>query len=138
MADSPVSVDAEPASHAQSAAFMPLGELLVQRGLIQEADRDRALSVQQQIGGRLGAILIRIGAIGEDGLLPVLSEQLRMPILSADELPDDIRALARWLDGTGIARDWWLDQGVVAWEDLNGVVWASARDPPDQSHRPGG
>ncbi len=133
MAEPSPSLAETPAPQADSAALQPLGELLVERGLIDEADRNRALTVQSQIGGRLGAILIRIGAIGEDGLLPVLSEQLGMPIRSAEELPDDMRALARWLDGTGIARDWWLDQGVVAWEDVDGVVWASSRDPLDQS-----
>jgi general secretion pathway protein E len=110
----------------------PLGQIMLERGLISEADRDRALNVQAQIGGRLGAILIRIGAVGEDALLPVLSEQLDMPLLTAEDFPEDIQQVTQWLHALPIAPEWWFDQGVAAWEDVDGIVWAGSRDPLDQ------
>ena len=66
---------------------MLIGELLVARGLIAPADVERALKYQAQVPGRLGGILIRLGGLSEDSLLPVLSEQLAIPIAEADELP---------------------------------------------------
>ena len=38
-----------------------LGELLVAQGLVQPAEVARALAFQQQAGGRLGGVLVRMG-----------------------------------------------------------------------------
>ena len=38
-----------------------LGELLVAQGLVQSAEVARALAFQQQAGGRLGGVLVRMG-----------------------------------------------------------------------------
>ncbi len=48
---------------------MRLGERLVLAGMVSEDDVQRALSLQRQAGGRLGSILIRMGALSEDALL---------------------------------------------------------------------
>ena len=82
-------------THQESAPEGPatqLGQLLLAAGLISPADLERALTLQQQIGGRLGGLLIRIGAVSEDNLLPVLAEQLAMPLLDGSELPLDGQA----------------------------------------------
>ena len=50
-----------------------IGDLLLERRLIQEPDLRKALALQKNSGGRVGAILIRSGAISEDALLPVLA-----------------------------------------------------------------
>ena len=42
-----------------------LGEILVARGALSDADLARALSFQETYRGRLGAILVRLGAISE-------------------------------------------------------------------------
>lgn len=42
-----------------------LGELLVAQGLVQPAEVARALAFQQQAGGRLGAVLVRMGRMRE-------------------------------------------------------------------------
>ncbi|MCC6135395.1 MAG: Flp pilus assembly complex ATPase component TadA [Gammaproteobacteria bacterium] len=103
-----------------------LGELLLARELINTADLDKALLLQQQIGGRLGALLIRIGALSEDSLLPVLAEQLEMPLLDADEL---LTLGSAWLEQTGVELNWWIDQEVLAWETGSGAIRCVARDP---------
>ena len=107
-----------------------LGDLLIARGLLNAADLQRALGVQAQLGGRLGQILVRLGALSEDSLLPVLAEQLGMPVLVAAEWPQDATALR--LDAApGIAVDWFIDQGVVPWRDAEGRRLLAARDPLD-------
>jgi general secretion pathway protein E len=66
-----------------------LGELLVERGLVTPADLSRALAFQQQYPGRLGSVLVRLGAVSEENLLPVLSEQIQVPLLQTDEWPEE-------------------------------------------------
>ena len=53
-----------------------IGELLVERQLLQAEDIDKALKIQESVGGRLGTILTRIGATSEDAVLSTLSDQL--------------------------------------------------------------
>ena len=59
--------------HTRRPETAPLGSLLLERGLISQADLDKALAFQRQFKGRLGSILVRMGAISEDSLLPVLA-----------------------------------------------------------------
>ena len=61
-----------------------LGELLLDAGLVGAADLERGLALQQKIGGRIGSVLMRIGAVSEDNLLQVLSRQLGLPVMGAD------------------------------------------------------
>ena len=105
-----------------------LGEMLVARGAIRPADLERALELQESVGGRLGSLLIRIGALSEDQLLEALSEQLELPLLERDvQAP----ATLDWVipnDGD-IPLDWMLDQEVLLWEGADATVWCAARDP---------
>ena len=52
-----------------------LDQLLVERKDVAQADIDKALQIQRSVGGRLGALLVRTGAISEDLLLQRLAEQ---------------------------------------------------------------
>ena len=61
-----------------------IGDLLVARGLVSERDRAAALTLQQEIGGLLGQLLTRIGALSEGDLLRALAEQLDIPVLRGD------------------------------------------------------
>jgi type IV pilus assembly protein PilB len=56
-----------------------IGSLLVEKGLITEAQLQEALRRQQQRGGKLGQILVEMKAIGEEELLEVLAKQLGVP-----------------------------------------------------------
>ncbi|HZH44676.1 MAG TPA: ATPase, T2SS/T4P/T4SS family [Lysobacter sp.] len=108
-----------------------LGELLIERQLATSADVAKALAFQQQYGGRIGSILVRLGALSEESLLPVLSEQLEIPLLQSDEWPLDAQAARQVLDATGIVPDWWVDNDVVAWQCPGGRVLVAGRDPLD-------
>jgi general secretion pathway protein E len=105
-----------------------LGDILLAREAVRPADLERALELQAAVGGRLGQLLVRIGAVSEDQLLEVLSEQLRLPVLGRElALPLDP---AEWgVPGSDVlSADWMLDQQVVLWLDADALHCAS-RDP---------
>lgn len=56
-----------------------LGEMLIEKGLIDSMQLEAALGRQKQWGGRLGRNLIRLGFISEITLLKFLSSQLNFP-----------------------------------------------------------
>ena len=76
-----------------------LGELLVERGIVSAADIQKALAFQEQFGGRIGSILVRLGALSEETLLPVLSDQLAVPLLAGSEWPEQPDAIRDLLAG---------------------------------------
>jgi general secretion pathway protein E len=76
--------------------FTPrIGELLIAQGLISEGELQRALEFQQRLGGRLGAILVRIGSISEDVLLTHLAKQLDLPVFDPQQIPLDAHIVLR-------------------------------------------
>ncbi|MCR6686514.1 GspE/PulE family protein [Pseudoxanthomonas sp.] len=113
-------------------AAMPLlGELLLERGAIRPADLERALELQRGVGGRIGSLLIRIGALSEDQLIDALSAQLGLPVAGRDlPLP---AGLAEWRlpTGTEVPLDWMQDREILLWEDGDGQAWCASRDPLD-------
>ena len=56
-----------------------LGDLLVSRKLVTEAQLAEALAIQKSGGGRLGRIVVEQGWVTETDLLRILGEQLRVP-----------------------------------------------------------
>ena len=56
-----------------------LGEILVERGLVSEADLVRLLENERSKGQPLGTLLVQQGLITEEDLLEALSEQLGLP-----------------------------------------------------------
>ena len=64
-----------------TATTTPLGQILINRGLIGPEDLDRALELQKErTGEKLGRILVDMGFIAQRDLLAALSEQLGLPI----------------------------------------------------------
>lgn len=108
---------------------MKLGERLVRAELVSEDDVQRALALQQQAGGRLGSILIRMGALSEDGLLGVLSEQLSLRVLAAEELPAPATVYS-FMAALPVRMDWLLDHNLLVWE-VDGQLQVLARDLND-------
>ena len=109
-----------------------LGELLVDRSAIQRSDLDKALYIQRTAGGKLGALLVRTGAISEDVLLSTLSDQLGAVYLrDADELPEQLD-LYRFMSESPIKLDWFLDHATLLWEQT-GSICCVARDIRDHA-----
>ena len=111
----------------------PIGALLLQRELISAKDIDKALAFQQQFKGRFGAILVRIGAISEDALLPVLAEQLDLRLLGNNELPAQPEAILNAIQMSGLAPAWFQDQRVLVWEGADGIIQCASRNPIDSN-----
>ncbi len=107
-----------------------LGQMLIARGAISPVDLERALELQGNVGGRLGSLLMRIGALSEEQLLAVLSEQLGIPLAGRDVVLPEIEA---WVvpGDEPVSVDWMQDQEVLLWQDAEGAVWCASRDPLD-------
>src|SRR6185369_4912004 len=67
----------------------PLGQILLARGLIGDADLAKSLSFQATFGGILGGVMVRIGAVSEDAVLEGLSTQLGLDIMANERMPQD-------------------------------------------------
>ena len=105
--------------------------MLVERNAVQQADIDRALQIQRTVGGRLGALLVRTGAISEDVLLRTLAEQIgALYLADADDLPDTLD-MYRFMSASSIKLEWFLDNAVLLWQGQDEQIYCLARDIPD-------
>jgi type IV pilus assembly protein PilB len=68
---------------------LPLGELLLHRGLVSEEQLREALTTQTGSGKRLGNILVELGLLSERALVAVLAEQLQVDIIELGNLELD-------------------------------------------------
>ncbi len=91
-----------------------IGEILVERQLIRPADLTNALSVQEDVGGPLGLILVRLGALSENDLLAVLSEQLGLAVQTRETMPPP-DLIDAFISETATASGWWSERQAVAW-----------------------
>ena len=64
----------EPLTPAEVRIRRPLGELLVERGLVTAAQLDAVLELQRKTGARIGEILVEQGVITLPDLAGVLAE----------------------------------------------------------------
>ncbi len=108
-----------------------IGALLLERGLITPQDLEKSVAFQRQFKGRIGSVLVRMGALSEDALLPVLSEQLGLTLLTAEQLPSQPNAIASAIKLSRLLPDWFADQQVVVWEDIEGAIHCVSRNPID-------
>lgn len=112
----------------------PIGEMLKTAGHISETDLTKALAFQEQFGGRLGAILIRIGAVSEQHVLVALSEQLGFAIIDRKDLPQDPTVYVSCLEKTTAEPIWWVDSGSLLWRnDSDSRPNCISRDPLEPS-----
>ena len=70
-----------------------LGELLITKNLLTQAQLEEALQAQVIFGGKLGTILIEMGLITEDALAEILAQLLSFPCAKPGQLeniPEDV------------------------------------------------
>ena len=70
-----------------------LGELLIKKNLLTQAQLEEALQAQVIFGGKLGTILIEMGLITEDKLAAIMAQLLAIPCVKPGQLqniPEDI------------------------------------------------
>jgi len=106
-----------------------LDDLLVERGLVSRRDVNQAAALQAEVGGQLGPSLVRIGAITEEDLLSVLSEQLEMPIADPLHMPLEIAAYREGAERLDLPPAWFDNRRTFAWFD-------HLTDSPDTEGQP--
>ncbi len=110
-----------------------LGDLLLERGLVSDQDFAEAQALQRDVGGGIGPILVRLGALSEDALLEVLSEQIGLPILDPALTPS-VEAVRQAMHELEAPLSWFIDNDVIAWRTENAFSVAGPRlhDPAIQ------
>ena len=58
-----------------------LGELLIERGVINQSQLDKALNVQKEKGGLIGEVLVELGFAKEEDITQALTAQYGFPYL---------------------------------------------------------
>jgi hypothetical protein len=127
--------------------WRPLGSVLVERGLLDEAHLEKALAVQRREGGKLGEILVQRGWVTPFGLAAALASQHGLELSRGDgagsgasgavaaETPTEgWKPLGRLLVEQGVIKDVYLKQalaeqhrtGARLGEILVSRGWASA------------
>src|SRR5580698_6960373 len=110
-----------------------LGERLVARGLVSEAQLADALAMQALSGGLLGQLLIRMGALSEIDLNKLLSEQLGLKVLDNEETPTAAQ-VGKFLGEIRSPIPWWMQHQAAAWragEAPDAPVIVAAVNPLD-------
>lgn len=72
-------------SHAAPRAR--IGEILLQGNKLSGRDLERAVAAQQEMGGMLGRVLVRLGLVSELDVAQALAEQLQVPFVAAADFP---------------------------------------------------
>lgn len=73
--------------------YQRVGDWLVERGVITEQDRDRAIEVQKQTNSRFGEVLVSLGIISEEKIVDCLAEQYDLPRANLREIQPTQTAL---------------------------------------------
>ena len=71
-----------------------LGDLLIAKKLISQADLDRALEIQRSSGGRLGEVLIKEGLVPAEDVLSIIALQSNVPIVELKDQRIDSAVLS--------------------------------------------
>jgi type IV pilus assembly protein PilB len=72
-----------------------LGKLLIEEGMVDQAQLDEALAAQKREGGKLGSTLVKLGFLTEEALYYFLSVQLDLEFVEAADLaPELVRLIS--------------------------------------------
>ena len=69
-----------------------LGELLLEKGIIDQSQLDKAVKIQKEKGGLIGQIFVMLGYVKEEEIAQVLTVQYGFPYLPLEsyEISDDM------------------------------------------------
>ena len=77
----------------QKTRQLPIGQLLVQYGMISQEQLEEALHKQKEEGGKIGDILIELGYIGRENINEALEFQMGVPYVNLDEYNIELEAV---------------------------------------------
>lgn len=104
-----------------------LSDMLIDRALVSSDDLKQARRLKDETGSLLGQALIRTGALSEDALLTVLSEQLSLPIIVMADLPEEREPFEKAAALLGLK-----PSGLIA---RRCAVWLSVRDENEEAQQ---
>ena len=83
----PPAVPSDPLTPLDSSEHAPrrIGDILRDRGKVEEDELTRALRLQRDSGERIGGLLVQLGFIAERDLAEALAEHLGLPLVEASE-----------------------------------------------------
>lgn len=100
-----------------------LGEILLEEGLVDEAQLMHALDVQVERGSSLGRVLVELGILSEEDLVRALAQQVGLDYVDLDEYPVD-RTAVRLIPGALCRRYNILPVGII-----DGSILLAMADP---------
>jgi general secretion pathway protein E/type IV pilus assembly protein PilB len=102
---------------------MGIGTYLLQQGLLNQADMDRALAEQRSSGERLDQVLVRLGLVERERILAAVGEQLHMEVVDLESTSVD-PAVLQLLPAKLVYK-----QGCVPIARENGTLTVATSDP---------
>ena len=63
-----------------------LGEMLLEAGLIDQFQLDSALSMQRNLGGRIGSAVVKLGYLPEETIMEILESQAKFSRVALNEM----------------------------------------------------
>jgi type II secretory ATPase GspE/PulE/Tfp pilus assembly ATPase PilB-like protein len=89
---------------------MLIGQIFKESLGLKDEELNRALELQKELGGRIGQVLIQMGAITDTQLIEALSQQMNVPLYDGDRGEDETLAafLAETLDLDFLVRNSFL------------------------------
>jgi len=115
----------EPVVPTPDATRPLLGELLVRQGRLAQRDLDQALAAQTEMGGLIGRVLVRLGLLSELDVATALCEQLGIPLVQAQDLPDEP------LEVPGLSPDYLLAHTMLPLRHDEGRLVVAMATPQD-------
>jgi len=102
-----------------------LGRILVDAGLVTPKTLQEALNYQKSIGGKLGRILVKLGALHEDQLLEFVAKQQGLEVVSLKGFEPEEKLLKL------APRTFWLQHEVVPFKVDRSTLKVAMSDASD-------
>ena len=102
---------------------LPLGQMLIEDGLISPEQLEKALARQAEWGSRLGDVLLALGYIKPFDLYPVLARRLGLEFVNLLEQPAD----ASLFEVSSYAQ--YAENLYLPWRVQDGILWIVTADP---------
>lgn len=105
---------------------MSIVEVLLEKGLITPKHLSEAMDLRKKEGVRLDRALVRLGYVGEEELLKIMSEQLAIPMIDLASVQVDVEVL-RSMPAKLVYR-----KNLVPISRSNGTLTVATSDPFDR------
>ena len=103
---------------------LPIGQLLVENGFINEKQLQEALDKQKQSGGKmLGDVMLEMGLVAEPQLAQALSIRLKVPFVDLAAVQINMDAVMKIPEATA------REKTVIAFDMHNNRLMVASNDP---------